>query len=340
MRTQLLAVVAFLAGLDVYGQSVKRLVLSPSDARLSAEFVGITSVREIADGRVLVTDGRDQTLYLTDFHANSAVVLGSKGKGPGEYSMVGFIRELSGDSSIMGDLYNLRWLLFNGAKIVSTVPPDHPAIKATGSSIHGTDRLGHVMIHSSMTPERNGVTQITRKDSMALMLVDRATGRRDTVAKLRESPRERHINMDNEGRIHSSSSELTEPNPQAEEAVLAPDGWIAVIRLEPLRIDWRSPTGQWTKGLPLPLKPEKDLTVFSSYRNLYTTPDGRVAIKRTPSKSSPANRWVVINRQGTIDGEFVLGAKEDIAGFSATSLYISRKDDNDIQTLRRHLWVR
>lgn len=360
------------ASTQAVAQPVRRVILPPANAKLSAEFVGITSLREIADGRVIVTDGRDQVLYLADFRGNTVVILGGKGKGPGEYSQVGFIRETTGDSSILGDMLNRRWLLFDGARIVATIPPDHPAIKATQSLIAGTDRFGHVLINKH-APERNGSTVVTRKDSFSLVLVDRATGRSDTVARLRELPREKHIEMDSDGRIHRSYSTSTEPNPRAEEALLASDGWIAVLRLEPLRIDWRTPTGEWVKGAPLPLKPDvvtarerkaieqrhaannaelkrngmpplpppeipQSLTVFATFRHMNITSDGRLAVKRTSTVAAPENRWVIINRKGTIDGEFVIGAKEDIAGFGPKTIYISSKDDDDIQTLRRHPW--
>ncbi len=60
----------------VSAQPVRQIPLKPANATLNAEFVGITSVREVADGRVIVTDGRDQQLYVADFRANSAVILG------------------------------------------------------------------------------------------------------------------------------------------------------------------------------------------------------------------------------------------------------------------------
>ncbi|MCC6246098.1 MAG: hypothetical protein IT353_24910, partial [Gemmatimonadaceae bacterium] len=45
-------------------QSLPAITLAAANATLDDDFVGLTSVRELADGRVLLTDGRDQQIYL------------------------------------------------------------------------------------------------------------------------------------------------------------------------------------------------------------------------------------------------------------------------------------
>lgn len=351
-------------------QAIKRIPIKPVSATLDAEFVGLTSIREIADGRAIVTDGRDQTLYLADFKANAAMVLGRKGKGPKEWLGTGFVHQLTGDSSIMADFNNRRWLLFHGANIVESIAPDHPGVRASNGFIRAIDRHGRVMSVTGK-PYRSGVTEVTRADSNSLVLMDRNTGRMDTIAQLRERPRRIAVQLDSLGRAQTVMPTLTEPNAQAEFAQLFFDGWIAVVRLEPLRVEWRSPTGQWTRGGPFPLKPlavdaderkaieARRRESRESYRqsglpapptqampstlpvNTEVTKaaaDGRLLLQLTTTASNPQVRYLVINRTGTIDGEIALAAKEQVIGFGPRSIYIATKDDDDVQRLRRHPW--
>jgi len=354
------------------GQAMAQLALRPPNATIDAEFIGVTSIREVADGRAIVTDGRDQKLYVVDFSTRRAELLGRRGRGPGEWLNVGLIYPTQGDSSILSDFGNLRWLLFAGAQIVGTVPPDHPAVRATNSMQSGVDRLGHVLM-LTRKPRRSGPRVITRKDSMSVVFVDRNTGHMDTVATLRERPHRIETVTDAKGRVVSSMPVATEPNAQAERAELFNDGWLAVVRLEPLRVDWRAPNGTWTYGKPLPLRPEPvdpaerrailqrraeavqeakrhglpsppsfefptTLPVITFSASPRQMPDGRLALARTPSASQQRLRYLVINRHGGIDGELRLGMREKILGFGERSVYVVATDEDDIQRLRRHPW--
>ena len=362
------AVIASIAG----AQQPRALPLKPTSETLDADFVGITSVRELADGQAIITDGRDQTLYLANFRSRTATVLGRKGRGPLEWLGVGFIHAIAGDSSILSDFSNLRWLLFDGAKIVATVPPDNAAVRAARAGISGVDRFGHVMREES-PPPRPGTTVFTRADSNALVFVDRRSGKVDTVARLRVRPHRRTNTMDSLGRVTSSMPASTEPNAQAELAHLCRDGWLAVVRLEPLRVDWRSPTGEWLRGKPFPIAPENvdaaerrailkrraearddakrmgfpppadvafptTIPVLSNAAILRETGDGRLLLQRSSSARNPRIRYLIINRRGTIDSEISVGAKESIVGFGASTIYIAFKDDDDVQRIRRHPW--
>ncbi len=366
----LLGALLMLCPFSVSAQASTRIPLKPASATLDAEFVNVTSVREIADGRVIVTDGGGQALYLADFTKHTAVVLGSKGKGPMEWVGVGSAHALEGDSTIMADFNNRRWLLLHGANIVQTVPPDHPGVRASNGFIRNIDRFGHIAIVTSR-PYRNGTTEFTRADSVALVLMDRTTGRMDTIARLRERPRRVAVQMDSLGRAQSVMPTSTEPNAQAEFAQLFYDGWLAVGRLEPLRVEWRSPTGQWTRGGPFPLKPipvdareraaieARRAEARESYRKMgfpappvlplpKTLPvstevtrassDGRLLLQLTTMASQPEVRYLVINRRGEIDGALILAAREEVVGFGAHTIYISSKDEDDVQRLRRHPW--
>jgi hypothetical protein len=135
----------------------------------------VTSVRELRDGRVLVTDGRDGKLFVGDFRTRAVQQVGRNGSGPGEYGMVGALRPLAGDSTILVDVMARRWLLLDGATIVGQHSPDHPAVLASGGFFPHSDTLGRVL--TRRLPERaDGLTVTDRRDSSNLVLVTRSTG--------------------------------------------------------------------------------------------------------------------------------------------------------------------
>jgi len=180
------------------------------------------------------------------------------------------------------------------------------------------------------------------------------------------------MTRDAAGTVTSSSTIPTETGARGEDVFLFDDGTLAILRLEPLRVDWRSPTGVWTRGAPLPLvgaavtaadraaaarqrenmeKAWKEAGIpFPAARPMPPTmpaldaarplplPDGRLALKRRSPASATDVRYVIVNRKGTIDGEITLAKGEALLGFGMRSVYISFKDADDVQRLRRHPW--
>ena len=105
--------------------------LQPHDARLETGFTSISSIRELSDGRILVTDPRDLQLVVADFRTGEVKPVSRRGAGPGEYGMAGMVYAIGGDSSLMPDFMQRRVLLFDADKAVATVAADNAMIKAT-----------------------------------------------------------------------------------------------------------------------------------------------------------------------------------------------------------------
>ena len=155
-----------------------------------------------------------------------------------------------------------------------------------------------------------------------------------------------------------------------------PDGWIAVVRINPFRVDWRSPEGRWTLGAPLPVpvirmtEKEKNAsrarTAASRAANPSSTPlppqlqtpddewpdvmppymqgeltfspDGDVIFRRQPSADHPGTAYYVVDRRGRLLGVLDLKDNERIIGWGAKSLYIVETDTDDLKYIRRHPW--
>jgi hypothetical protein len=163
--------------------------LPPADARLETAFTAITSIRELSDGRIIVSDPRDLQLIIADFRSRRVQPISRKGAGPGEYGMAGPARPLSGDSSLLVDFMQRRWLLLDGERVVATIPPDNPIIRRTTMGmVSGADRLGHVVFGASADPP-DGPSVTSRKESTSVVRVHRGTGRVVPSRKSCSAPR-------------------------------------------------------------------------------------------------------------------------------------------------------
>jgi hypothetical protein len=147
---------------------------------------------------------------------------------------------------------------------------------------------------------------------------------------------------------------------------LFPDGWVALARTDPYRVDWRRPDGSVLHGTPLPIplvrldEREKRVALRRELRQqdvstslfkdwpehlppfrrdaLLADPQGRVVIHRMPSADEEGQRYDIVDRAGRLAGFLRLPPNERIVGFGSRSIYIVVKDQDDIERLRRHPW--
>ena len=338
----------------LYAQGPTRTLPAPN-ARLGAEFSDLTTLRELNDGRVLLFDRKEERLMVVDFGSGFVRDVARKGQGPAEFEFVAALLPLGGDSTLAADLAR-RWLILDGDKVVVTLPPDNPAIMAVRLQPLGADRLGRVL--SRGFPRGGGLT-----DSTLAILIERATGRPDTIARLRNGVRRAPVSTVTDPALGRGVMIRRIPLNVGEAPLLLADGWTAVVRLEPYRVDWRSPEGRWTSGAPIPVRsirmnegerkaysdrypwsrnatdwPEF-LPPFDTPTSLFATADGWLVIKRLSSASEPETRYDLIDKSGVRRSQLILQRNEHILGFGAASVYVIETDDDGIQRLRRHSYT-
>ena len=341
-------------------QETTRLVLQGANATLDEEFTEITWVRELRDGRVLIGDRRDNRVVLVDLSRRTIVPVGRAGQGPGEYSRAQRIWSIGGDSSVMVDGVQ-RWLMFEGARIVATLSQADAAVAATRQTVRGTDSLGNVYTAGTVAGQNGPMG-----DSTAILRISRSTGRVDTLGRLLAVVARQTSEPDKNGFFSFQVPTIQ----VAEELVPFADGWIAIARLNPYRVDWRSPDGTWTRRARLPVpsvamddrekrsllerlasdngKAPQPITSITDWppsvppwrspNALFPAPDGRVVIPRLPSADHLESRYDIVNRQGKFDGQLAMPLRERIVGFGSNSVFVAAIDDNGIQRLRRHPW--
>lgn len=348
------------------GQQPADTRLPPPTARLSAEFTRIGAVRQLADGRVLVSDVGENKLFVADFARQTLTQVGRAGRGPNEYSAVSSLIALANDSTLLPDNRGGRWLLLHGAEIVATVPADSPPLRAGARTPLGADWTGHVL---TTTPARSlegrGSTTIGADDSLWIHRISRSTGSSDTIGKARARPS--RITVTGRDRVQSVSI-VVNPLAAGDQVLLFRDGTVAVARVAPYRVDWIAPDGRLTAGAELALKrvrvddtvkrwvleqnardagrqAQKPEDVQSEWPDfmppflnnaILAAPDGTLWIRRAATEPSSATMYDVVDRRGKLVRRVVLAQTERVVGFGPDAVYSAATDDNGIQRLQRH----
>ncbi|MEP6834758.1 MAG: Clp protease N-terminal domain-containing protein [Gemmatimonas sp.] len=230
----------------------RTIALPRANATIKEKFSSVSSVRELKDGRVIVTDNRDHLVYVADFAGNtSAHQLGRHGKGPGEYEQVGQLWPLGGDSTVMLEPMAQRGLVFNGADIVNTLTGTAPLLSAIGkpfSIFLGRDVKGAVLAQVMSF----GKAGPNPADSMLLVRAHAIVPKVDTLSRvssvLQMPTASTTRPVAEEGGGARANTRYPVNLRSRDQSVLFPDGAVAILRSNPYRVDWCMPTGNCRQG--------------------------------------------------------------------------------------------
>lgn len=256
----------------------QKVSLPRPNAKSRDGFTMITSARELSNGRVLVSDPRDGRLAIVDFKSGAIQSVGRKGEGPGEYPNAGLIRPLGADSSIMIETLSRRWLILDGDKIVRTLTPDETALPFQAIVV-GVDTLGRVGL--TLPPvDANRSPEAMYVDSGRVVRWSRRTGVTTLVGYTAPATRP----IDPKARTAWSSYD---------KAFHSKDGWTAIVRASPYRVDWFDPKGKPIAGKPIPYSPtrvdEAEKRAYMRYRAGDRKPEEPDAIGIWPKEVPPFN---------------------------------------------------
>lgn len=187
--------------------------------------------------------------------------------------------------------------------------PTGPVMQATRGRILGADSLGNVVY----VPQTGTTT--SGQDSLEAWMFNRRTMRSVLVGRLmRRRGLQAKDGQGREGALQADRLGGTE-----ERIAIARDGWIAVVRVDPLRLQWRRPDGVWLPDVALP---EERIAVTDRERRWYmslegasgsegewpryypemtgvmASPGGTLAILRHQSERHPFRRYLVVHRAG------------------------------------------
>jgi hypothetical protein len=218
----------------------KPYTLAKPDAEFAEAFSQVAGIRELGNGRVLVSDAREKVIKLVDFKGG-AVTVGREGGGPGEYAIPTRIVALPGDTSAIYDAGNGRYLIVDP----DGNPSDDFRLDTAGgsgqlglivrTSPHGVDSRGNIYVQGSpFHVDVQGV--LTPSDSAPIIRFGRTTLRADTVAFTRLAKGNGSVTGRAGGGVELRNG-LANPLVPVDDWVALPDGRVVVIRADDYHAD-------------------------------------------------------------------------------------------------------
>lgn len=330
-----------------FPQFPRTITLRRADATLSEPFTGIYSIRELSDGRVLLSDNSDETrLVIANLRTGAVRTLGHQGSGPSEYRRAGKLFALTGDSTLLMDAdRNRRWLMLVRDSIVRTLRPDDPDVGAVPGDVFGVDTAGHLLSIRGAGADHLS-RDVSRLRNVAI-LSSRRGAKPDTILQLRGYDQHVRFNAARSFSIHTMLVGSAE-----EQVQLFLDGWISIVRVEPYRVEWRKPDGTIIRGPDLPWEaPRSNATekradpdapwadrLAPIRRGSHGTSEGNILIARSQWSKVTDTRYDLVDRSGRLVGQLAMPDSERVVGFGPRSVYVAVTDGDGFKRLRRHPW--
>jgi hypothetical protein len=338
------------------------------------EFTSVGSVRELSDGRTLIADSREKRLLVLDWSTGRARDIGRTGDGPGEYRSLSQLLALPADTTVVIDHVARRWILYAGDRMQASVAPERALyLWQFLAPPQGVDSQGNVLVVAAVpwkgVGERAVLSRMpTYAESLVALRLSRDGARIDTLARLRGRPWGASTFTRGVGAqrmTYTASNPLSAP----EQALLFPDGSVAVARQHPFRVEWIDRDGGrrqgpvldtasvratpreraaaiarvWPEAGPPPLT-EAD---FSGWPELVPSfpsdallhvPGNRLAVRRQRTEAQPHERIDIISRDGSLVKRLQLAAGERAVAFGARHMYVTHTDEDGLVILSRREW--
>lgn len=221
-----------------HAQPARTLTLTRPISELTEPFTSILSIHEFTDGRVVVSDSRDKVVQLADFAKQTVTQIGRDGAGPGEYAYPQRLYPQRGDTVLLYDISNERYLAIppNG-KPGATRPAVFPA--GYNSDLIGVDNSGNVYVRArkSGSPD-NGIRTILKFNP--------TTKATDSITTVAEPQNEMVTARSMPGDMLRMSTNL--PYASRDVATVAPDGSVIVARIADYHLDRFAPNKSHISG--------------------------------------------------------------------------------------------
>jgi hypothetical protein len=249
----LIASAVGLTSIPANAQGIPVTTLSKPDAEFPEGYANLRAMVELPNDRLMVLEFCERVVKLLDFGTGEETQVSRTGSGPGEYRSPVSLFMVAGDSAILYDAGNSRYLVIGpDAKPVRSFPrlPTQTetrgnAVIMTGAfNVAGSDRNG--WLYAREGGIRPGANGMERMDSVAVERWHFSSGRRDTVAFFRLL-----------GKPGPMEMRPTPPTPfeTGTQWAVAPDGRVALVHPQDYRVDFVSPAGVRTNGRPIGFTP-------------------------------------------------------------------------------------
>jgi hypothetical protein len=229
----------------VAGAQVPTKALGAPEKVFDATFTNVSGFRELADGRLIISDFGEKTVQVLDPRSSAPSPVGRQGAGPGEWGLATRLWSLPGDSTLLPDPINGRFLLIGpDAKPVTTfrIAESSPA---NFGNLAGVDAQGGMYFERVRPPANPGLLAPS-PGIVDILRYDRSSQRTDTVGQLQRAKGETSGAKTLPGGMVQSYTNL--PLATIDVSVVTPEGRVAVVRGTDYRIDWIGRDGRLVRG--------------------------------------------------------------------------------------------
>jgi hypothetical protein len=230
------------SGAGAQGVPAERSVPAPI-AQSSRGFTSVTSVRELGGGRTLVADRGERRLYVVNWETAAVDQVLRQGDGPREYREIGWLYAIADNETLLTTL-GRQWILLRDTQVAQTFIGTSPLNRRSRARLDGVATGGSVLASISGETPGNFIADERVLELAPGLGPDQRLPRLDTVRRVKGAGRDQLACVLGTTRGAPRCRFLE----AEEQAILFPDGWIAVALHDPYRVDWRSPDGAWIRG--------------------------------------------------------------------------------------------
>ncbi|HUF34762.1 MAG TPA: hypothetical protein VMN37_02375 [Gemmatimonadales bacterium] len=216
------------------------------ESKLPATFAQLSNVVELGDDRVAFADTRSKLFLSADLRSGDVDTLGTRvdaiepDSPAAQYKFPGWVARLAGDTVALVDFSAQRTTLWNGQGEPIKVLPIAAVAGTAPVLVYDTVGHGYKIDYGPILGGEPG--QVGRPDSIAVLRIQLATGKVDTVARL-AAPDFGDARF---GDQRQQAATVFAPN---DFFGVLPNGTAWVARGRENRVDWRTPDGQWSRGV-------------------------------------------------------------------------------------------
>lgn len=217
--------------------------ISKMDLEYAEPFSCISGFRELSNGRVIISDAREKTLQLIDLRTRATTKIGREGQGPGEWAIPMALLALPGDTTLLNDPQNNRFLTINPDG--STGGEVKVNLAGAGGGIllmrpRGVDRMGRLYFEGSSFAFTPAGGPPVAADSVPILRFDRRTTTVDTLGFVRVP--KPNVEVSNSGERRMVMMMMPSVfNPQVTWTAML-DGRVGIVHPEPYHVEWLSPS--------------------------------------------------------------------------------------------------
>ena len=158
--------------------------LGPAEEEATEALTRIESVRVLADGSVLVADPVERAVYRISLETGERAVLGRSGQGPQEYLVPSMVLAWPGDSTLVFDQGQSRYLVLDPSGVPArTFRLGSAAAAVQSATPRATDALGRIYV-AEFDGGNFALTPGMRRDRSRLYRVGPGGERAEVVASL------------------------------------------------------------------------------------------------------------------------------------------------------------